>query len=152
MRFEYLAALDPDNLTTGIYEGLPLSNAVIKRSRDNNLDGFNIFLDISLEHHPQHLGFLFQKDHNGKTAYERAIQKHGIDATFKMIQHPTHETLQILHHVMRDAPQHINDFSIRYPSAWYHHDTHGRSIVQDQLAQGNMHFKKDGMFSCQNDR
>ena len=47
---------------------------------------------------------------------------------------------------MRDAPQHINDFSIRYPSAWHHRDIHGRSIVQDQLAHGRINVKKDGMF------
>ena len=118
MRFKYLAGWDPDNLMTGTYKGLPLSHAVIERG--TNIKSFNLFLTTSLKHYPQHLGLLFQEDSSGKTAYERATEKHGKDAeTINVIKKciPTDTTIPILHHVIRDAPQFINDFSIRYPSA-----------------------------------
>jgi len=147
-RFEYLAEWDPDCLMTGTFRDLPLSHAIIQHDCKDIITRFTIYFQTALKQHPQHLGFLFQKDNCGKTAYERAVKKYGIEETFKVIQQciPTHTKLPILHHVMRDAPQHMNDFSIRYPAAWHHRDIHGRSIVQDQLAQGNMNFKKDGMF------
>ena len=146
MRFEYLAEWDPDCLMTGTFRDLPLSHAIIEHSLD--LTCFTLFLTTSLKHHPKHLGLLFQKDSSRKTAYERAIEKHGIDETFNVVQQciPSNTSLPILHHVIRDAPQHINDFCIRYPSAWHLRDENGRSINQAQLAEGTKTVANDGLF------
>jgi len=93
---------------------------------------------------------LFQKDGSGKTVYERSVEKHGKEETFKVIQQciPSNTcSLPILHHVIKDAPQHINDFCIRYPSAWHLRDENGRSIHQAQLAEGSTKtVANDGMF------
>jgi len=146
MTFEYLAEWDPDNLMTGTYKGLPINHAIIKHRKD--LDGFTVFLATSLKHHPQHLGLLFQKDSSGKTAYERAIEKDGNERTFNVIKDciPTDTDLPILHHVIKDAPKHINDFSIRYPSATYLRDVDGRSFLQARLAEGTKIFANNGLF------
>jgi hypothetical protein len=145
MRFEYLAEWDPDCLMTGTFRDLPLSHAIIEHSLD--LTCFTLFLTTSLKHHPKHLGLLFQKDSSRKTAYERAIEKHGIDETFNVVQQCIHSntSLPILHHIVRDVPQHINDFCIRYPSAWHLCDENGRSIRQAQLAAGTQTVANNGM-------
>jgi hypothetical protein len=125
---------------------LPLSHAIIEVSKD--LTRFNMFLMTALKHHPQHLGFLFQKDNNGQTAYERAIEKHGIEETFVVIKQciPTDTTLPILHNVVRDAPKFMNDFTIRYLSAWHLRDDDGRSFKQAAIASGSKTLKNDGLF------
>ena len=96
----------------------------------------------------QHIGLLFQKDINGKTAFERAIERYGKEKTFKAIKEciPTNTTLPILHHAMRDAPEYFNDFHIRYPSAMHLRDEHGRSFTQAQLAVRTKTLENDGMF------
>ena len=145
MRFEYLAEWDPDCLMTDTYQGLPLSHAVIRTPKTR----FTIFLTTSLKHHPQHLGLLFQKDSSGKTAYERAIEKHGNDYTINTIAKtciPTDTHLPILHHVIKDAPKHINAFSSRYLSAMYLRDEDGRSFKQAAIASGSTTVKNDGLF------
>ena len=145
LRFEYLAGWDPDNLMNGTYKGLPISHAIIKHHKD--LDEFTMYVQTALKHHPQHLGLLFQKNSSGKTAYERTIEKHGHDKTFKVIKQciPANTTISILHHVIKDTPKHINDFTIRYPSATYLRDENGRSFVQAELAEGTKIFAADGL-------
>ena len=90
----------------------------------------------------------FQKDKSGKTTYERAIEKRGKEHTFKVIKQciSADTTLPILHHVIKDASEHMNDFSIRYPSATYLCDEDGRSFVQAELANGTKIFASDGLF------
>ena len=112
MRFEYLVEWDPDCLILSTYRDLPLRHALNEFWTDN-LTRFNIYLQSTLEHHPQHLRMLFQKDASGQTVYKRAMEKHCEDETFNIIkQHiPTDTTLPILRHVMRDAPKHVNDFT-----------------------------------------
>jgi hypothetical protein len=85
MRFEYLTEWDPDCLMTCTFKDLPLSHAAIIKHRID-ITFFAMFLKTSLKHHPQHLGLLFQKDTSGKTAFERAIEKHGIEETFLVIK------------------------------------------------------------------
>ena len=146
MRFEYLVEWDPDSLTTCTYKGLPLSHALIEQWEI--LTYFTIYFQTTLKHHPQHLGFLFQKDNSGKTAYERAIEKHGKDETLKTIQQciPTNTSLPILHHVIKYAPQYMNDFTPRYPSAIFLRDENGRSFIQAQVAMGEKNLVNDGLF------
>jgi len=146
MRFEYLAEWDPDCLMTGTCEDLPLSHANIQYKQI--IKCFAIYFQTALKHHPQHLGFLFQKDNSGKTAYERSVGKYGKQETFKTIQQciPTDTSLPILHHVMKDAPQYFDEFSVRYLSAMHLRDENGRSFIQAQLAEGTKTLVNDAFF------
>ena len=91
IRFEYLAEWDPDCLMTDTYRDLPCGHANIEYCK--GLTCFTMYFQTALQHHPQHLGFLFQKDNSGKTAYERAIKKYGKDETFKVIHQASLQTL-----------------------------------------------------------
>jgi hypothetical protein len=111
-----------------------------------------MYFQTALKHHTQHLGMLFQKDSqkdsSGKTLFERAIRKHGKVNIFKIIKDciPTNTKLPILHHVIKDAPNHMHDFTIRYPSATYLRDEDGRSYLQAELTEGTKSFANDGLF------
>ena len=100
MRFEYLAEWDPNCL---LYDGykFPLSHAIIENCKGLT-PVFTMYFQTALQHHPQHLGFLFQKDTSGKTAYKKAVETHGKRETFKVIQQciPTNTSLPILHRVI----------------------------------------------------
>ena len=146
MRFEYLAEWNSDCLATVTFEDLPLIHDIIKNNA--SLTSFTIYFQTALKHHPQHLGLLFQKDSSGKTAYVRAIEKHGKQKAFKVIKQciPTDTELPILHHVVKDAPQFMNDFTIHYPSAIYLRDECGRSFTQCELTEGKKNFAYDGAF------
>jgi len=134
MRFEYLTEWDLDCLMTGTFRNLPLSHAIIQRKQ--SITSFIMYFQTALRHYPQDLGFLFQKDNSGKTSYKRAVERHGKDETFNAIQQciPTDTSLPILYHVIKDAPQYMNDFTPRYPSAISLRDENGRSFIQAQLA------------------
>jgi hypothetical protein len=54
--------------------------------------------------------------------------------------------LPILHHVEEHAPQLMNDFGNRYPSAGYLRDSHGRTLQQATLASGTKTYKDNVMF------
>jgi hypothetical protein len=146
MRFEYLAEWDPDCLMTGTFNNMPISHAIIENSKD--ITSFTVYFQTALQHHPQHLGMLFQKNRSGKTLFERAIEKHGEDSIFNIIKHyiPTDTKLPILHHVVRDAPKYTNIFSIRYLSAMYLRDENGRTIKQAIITSGSKTLKNDAMF------
>jgi len=143
MRFEYLAEWDPDSLMTGTCKGVPYIHHIINTSQ--SLASFTMYLRTSLKYYPRQIGCLFQKDSDGKTAIKSAIDKHGTDKTFKAIHEciPTDTTLPILHHATKDAPEYVNDFSVRYPSAIYLRDENGRSFTQAQLAAGTKTFEND---------
>ena len=143
MRFEYLAEWDPDSLITGTRKGLPHIHYIINKYQ--SLSSFIVYLRTSLKYYPQHIGCLFKKDTDGKTAVRSAIEKHGVDKTFKAIKDciPTDTTLPILHHAAKDALEDFNDFSVRYPSAIYLRDENGRSFTQAQLAAGTKTFEND---------
>ena len=147
MRWEYLAEWDPDCLMIITYEYLPISHAIIKREQ-GSIDAFTVYFQTALKYHPQHLGFLFQKDGSGQTAFERFHKKHGNDTTFNVIKQciPTDTKLPILHHVIKDAPQFMNDFSLRYISAMYLRDADGRTLTQAAISSGAKTFKSDTMF------
>ena len=46
---------------------------------------------------------------------------------------------------MKDIPQYINDFTLRYPSAICLRDDNGRSFIQAQLARGEKTLANDGL-------
>ena len=54
--------------------------------------------------------------------------------------------LPILHHVMKDAPQFMNDFAFSYPSAGYLRDEQGRTLLQVSIGSGTKTYKNDAMF------
>jgi hypothetical protein len=68
IRFKYLAEWDLDSLMTGTLKGLPYIHCII--NKDQCLASFTMYLRTSLKYYPQHIGCLFQKDNNGKTAIE----------------------------------------------------------------------------------
>jgi hypothetical protein len=135
MRFEYLAEWESDSLMARTHDGVPYVHHIISTS-SQSLASFTMYLRASLKYYPQHIGVLFQKDNNGKTAIKNAIEEHGTDKTFKAIKDciPTDTTLPILHHAAKDAPEYFNDFSIHYPSAIYLRDVNCRSCKQAKLA------------------
>jgi len=106
-----------------------------------------MYFQTALKHHTHHLGLLLQRDSSGKAAYERAIEKHGNEKTFKVKQClPANTTIPIQHHVIKDAPKHSNDFTIRYTSATYLRDGEGESFLLTHLAEGSKIFPTDGLF------
>jgi len=129
------------------YEGLPISHAIIKREQ-GSIDAFTMYFQTALKYHPQHLGFLFQKDDSGQTAFERFVKIYGNDTTFNVIKQciPIDTKLPILHHVIKDAPQFMNDFSLRYISTMYLRDADGRTFKQAAIASGSKTFKNDSVF------
>jgi hypothetical protein len=96
-----------------------------------------------------YLGLLFQKDDEGKTACERAFKKYGKDKTMTAIGEliPFDDPkLPILHYVAKHAPQYMNDFACRYPSATYFRDCQGRTLHQAKLASGHKNLTDDALF------
>jgi len=144
LRFEYLAEWDPDALMTSAY-GMPLIHAINLRI---DISRFKMFFQTSLKYHPRNLGLIFQKDSSGKTAYDTAVGLRGKNEVLKVIQEciPTNTSLPILHHVVKDAPQHINDFCIRYSSAGYLRDENGRTFTQTAIASASKTLSNDGVF------
>jgi hypothetical protein len=146
LRFDYFVDWDAQGLNNHQYDGLPITQAVIK---DRPIKSFQVFFKAALNHYPQDLGLLFEKDNDGKTACERAFDKFGKDRTTKAIGEciPFDDPkLPILHHVMKDAPQFVNDFAFRYPSAGYLRDEQGRTLHQASIASGTKTYKNDIMF------
>ena len=47
---------------------------------------------------------------------------------------------------MKDAPQFMNDFAFRYPSAGYLRDEQGRTLLQVSIGSGTKTYKNDAMF------
>jgi hypothetical protein len=146
MRSDYLAGWCPEGLKIHQFRGLPLIHAIIKFSSINR---FLAFLKAALTYHPDDLGLLFQKNHRGKTACERAFKTYGTNETMAAIGEliPVDDpNLPILHHVAKHAPRMLNCFGGRYPSATYFRDCKGRTLLQAKLASGNKTFMDDAMF------
>jgi hypothetical protein len=146
LRFDYFADWDAQGLKHHQFDGLPILHALIK---GRPIECFQVFFKAALKHYPQDLGLLFQKDSDGKTACEGAFDKYGKDETMKAIGEciPFDDPkLPILHHVVKDAPQFMNDFAFRYPSAGYLRDEQGRTLLQASIACGTKTYKNDAMF------
>jgi hypothetical protein len=146
LRFDYFIDWDAEGLKNHQRDGLPIIHALVKGLPS---DCFKVFFKAALKHYPQDLGLLFQKDSDGKTACERAFVRFGKDKTMKAIGEciPFDDPkLPILHHVVEHAPQLMNDFGNRYPSAGYLRDSHGRTLQQATLASGTKTYKDNVMF------
>jgi hypothetical protein len=146
LRFDYFVDWDAQGLKNRQVGGLPIIHARIK---EDTIECFQVFLKAALNHYPQDLGLLFQQDNDGQTACERAFDKYGKDETMKAIREciPFDDPkLPILHHVVKDAPQFMNDFAFRYPLAAYLRDEQGRTLHQAYIASGTKTYKNNAMF------
>jgi len=103
-----------------------------------------------MKHFPEELGFLFQKEVNGKTACEVAFDTHGKDNILRLIQKciPASANYPILHHVVKNVPEYMNDFTVRYPCAAFLRDSNHRTIHHLALS-GGMDFESNSMFLVQ---
>jgi hypothetical protein len=150
LRFDYLAELDPEALKDDRFRDQPIIHAITKFAVPTLFPKIlSTFLKTSLKHHPKELGLLFQKNENGETACECILSKCGKIETFKAIGEciPFSDTqLPILHHVVQNAPQLLNEFTKYYPSAAYLRDSSGRKLCQKKLACGNLTYENDAMF------
>jgi hypothetical protein len=149
LRFDYFADWDAQGLKHHQFDGLPIIHALIKGRSNLPIEHFKVFFKAALKHYPQDLGLLFQKDSDGKTACEGAFDRYGKDETMKAIGEciPFDDPkLPILHHVMKLAPQFMNDFGNRYPSAAFLRDNQGRTLQQATLASGTKTYKDNVMF------
>jgi len=81
-RFECLVDWDPEALKDCNDTGYPL----IHNAAGGGIEDFVTALNAGLKHFPEELGFLFHKHRDGKSACERAFDKHGKDETLKIIQ------------------------------------------------------------------
>jgi hypothetical protein len=146
LRFDFFVDWDVQGLRNHQHDGLPIIQNVIK---GRPIEHFKVFFKAALKHYPQDLGLLFQKDNDGKTACERAFDKYGKDETMKAIGEciPFDDPkLPILHHVVKDAPQFMNDFAFRYPSTGYLRDEQGRTLLQASIASGTKTYTTDALF------
>ena len=131
-RFDYVLAWDPEALKKTQFKGNPLLQAF------RRIENFATILKAGMKHYPDHLGFLFQKNTDGKTACQVAFEKYGKDETFKVIQECilSDDNYPVLHHVTMHAPQYMNDFSKHYPSAVFLRDEQGRCLHHVALSSG----------------
>ena len=147
LSFAYFIDWDAQGLKNHQVGGLPIIHALIKYRE--GIECFQVFFKAALNHYPQDLGLLFQKDNAGATACDRAFDKYGKDETMKAIGEciPFDDPkLPILHHVVKDAPQFMNDFAFRYPSAAYLRDEQRRTLLQAYIASGTKTYKNNAMF------
>ena len=148
LRFEFLLDWVSEGLKLHRHEGKPIIHAIIKNEK-LSIKHFATFFENALKRHPNELGLLFQKDDRGKTACERAFKRYGREATFKIIGDyiPSDSTeFPILHHVVENAPQYINQFAMRYQSAGFLRDSKGRTLCQAEIASGSKRFTNDAAF------
>ena len=109
---------------------------------------FHIFLKTCLGNHYQYLVFLFHHPIFLETVYGKAVKIFGIFETLKIIQEciPANNSLPILHHVMKNDPECMTEFTSRYSSAVYLCDNNRRSFVQAQLEEGKKTLDNNGLF------
>ena len=102
-RFDYFVAWDPEALEKTEYNDEPLIHAVINNW---SIESFVMVINAGMKHYPEHLGFLFRKNSDGKTACELAFEKYGKDETFEVIQEcipADKDKYPILHHAIKRA-------------------------------------------------
>ena len=144
-RFDFFLDWDPQALTYSYYTyGRPCLQMVL------NAESFAMALEAGIKHFPEELGFLFQKNTSGQTSCDFAFGLHGKHKMLKLIQKciPASANYPILHHVLKNNPEYMNDFAVRYPSAVFLRDEHQRSIHHVALS-GGMNFEKNSMFLLQ---
>jgi hypothetical protein len=141
--------MDLEGLKHHRYQGETIIHVIINAC--DSTENLELFLTTALKHHPEDIGLLFQKNDKGKTAFECALNRYGNEATFDAIEQyiplDGAEQIPILHRVVENAPQYLNEFGMRYPSSMFIRDkTNGRKLYQSELASGNKTFNRDCMF------
>ena len=144
-RFDYLVDWAPAALKKSKDAEEYLIHFVLDEGIDRNV--FATILNAGLKYYPEHLGFLFQTNDGGKTACEVAFNMHGKEETLNIIQQciPDNANHPVLHHVIKHAPQYMNDFAMRYPAATFLRDENGRLLLHVALSSGT-NLKTDAMF------
>jgi len=147
-RFEYLVGWDPQVLKDD-EDHYSLVRDVLHDESNFNIDCFAMALKAGMKHFPDDLGFLFEKedDDDGKTICQLAFEKIGKDEALRVIREciPVSADYPILHHVIKNAPEYMNDFARRYPSAILLRDENGRSFHHVALSSGK-NLQNDHMF------
>ncbi|GFH46433.1 hypothetical protein CTEN210_02907 [Chaetoceros tenuissimus] len=137
LRFRFLLEWDPSILTEPIpFNEKPFMHHVIPIHRQ--LESVKSLLTITIDVCPEEAGFLFQRNENGKTALEVALEKFGEKETMTMLHEilsPT-KSFPILHHALVHVPQKDKLFSKWFPWAFHLRDHHGRSLHQAIMAAG----------------
>jgi len=135
-RFEYIVDWYPEALKNCTNKGYPF---ILSAAGCTGIERFVMALKAGMKHFPEELGFLFHKHSDGKSACERAFDKHGKDETLKIIQDHIPETAShpILHHVIQNAPKYMNDFVTVYPSAISLRDEKYRTLHRVALSSGS---------------
>ncbi|GFH46434.1 hypothetical protein CTEN210_02908 [Chaetoceros tenuissimus] len=102
------------------------------------LENVKAVLTVTFNMYPEEAGFLFQRNENGKTALEYALEKFGEKETMTMLHEilsPT-KSFPILHHALVHVPQKATIFTKWFPWAFHLRDRHGRSLHQAIMAAG----------------
>jgi len=152
-RFEYLLEWYPGALKA-FGDDCSLVHAVLKSFYHCSIESFIMALQACLKYYPQHLGFLFKHDFDGKTACQLVIEGFGKEDALNAIAEcipttsdtdDTAPVVPILHHVIQNAPEYMNDISARYPSAIFVRDDKGRSVHHVALSTG-YNYKEHALF------
>ena len=145
-RFYYLVDWDPEALKTTLFRGNPLIHFSVIYNW-GAIESFAMILKAGMKHYPEHLGFLFRKNTDGITACEAAFHDYGKDETLKIIQEciPADSKYPILHRVIKNAPQYMDDFAKRYSSAVYLRDENQRLLLHVALSSGT-NMDNDAMY------
>jgi len=138
-RFEYLLDWDPQVLKAD-EDHYSLIRRVLDIAISEKIDRFAMALKAGIKHFPDDLGFLFEKDDDddGKTICQLAFEKLGKDEALRVIREciPVSANYPILHHVIKNAPEYMNDFARGYPSAIFLRDENGRLFHHVALISG----------------
>jgi len=145
---DYLLDLEPHALNMHLYNGLPISHAVLEYGGDN--DEFRTLIKVSIKRNPLNpVGLLFQKDDSDCTAFSRALYMYEEEAIFNIISEfiPFHgEDIPILHYVAKGAYHLMDLFMKYYSAAACIKDSDGRTLPQAILGSGNMKFSLEASF------
>ena len=94
-RFDYFVGWDPAALKECRYEGEPLLHHETRSGHSTAIENFVVALEAGLKHYPEELGFIFQKNSSGETAYELVFDRFGKDEAWRNIEKCFEETRNV---------------------------------------------------------
>lgn len=135
-RLEYFLQLNPEGLSMceSTYGQFPIHmsvKAICSRCEGDEVanirpppptDIFELVLRAGIEHYPEKLGFLFEKNRYGSVALNQAVRRYGKDTTLKIIGEydlpriSSENGFSFLYHVFKFTPKLANDVINMYPS------------------------------------
>ncbi|GFH46507.1 hypothetical protein CTEN210_02981 [Chaetoceros tenuissimus] len=110
---------------------------------------FRGVLEFMLEYNPHEAGFLFQKDEEGITVFEKFYDRFNEKDVMSLINQAIYESLSpkcsfpILHHALVAVPKYRDLFQKWFPWAYNLKDHNDRSLTQAILAAGNECIEKN---------